>query len=531
MIRVRVSNVRLSLGESADALPGLVAAKLGVPAGDLGPLRIRRRSLDARRKSNLHYLHTVDVDAPISPDAAASTADVSVVPDVTPAELKPGSHMLNGRPVVIGAGPAGLFAAWQLAEQGYRPVLLERGRAVEKRRIDTASFWKRGELDPESNVLFGEGGAGAFSDGKLTTRIKDPLQQRVLEILVECGAPESTAYEARAHLGTDALPRILRTVRERLTEMGADIRFGVRLDRLVQDHGRITTLDTSDGMVSSNAVIAAIGHSARDTYTMFHESGVTMEPKPFSVGVRVQHWQEIIDRAQYGRERGELDAAEYVLKCSRTRVGRAVYSFCMCPGGTVIPCASEPESLCCNGMSGKSRSGPLANGAIIAQVSADDFPQPGPMGGIEYQRRIERAAFESTGGTYALPYMSLDDLVGGWKTRGSKSDPAMRRFPRAESVDLSLLLPEPVMTAIREASRGFARTIPGWHGSGAVAFGVETRTSAPLRIVRGDDGQSVSTPGLYPAGEGAGYAGGIVSAAVDGMRMARAVIQRFAPPK
>lgn len=531
MTTVRLTNVSLLVGEPEDRLREICARMLHLSPNDLGPLRLKRRALDARKPTRLRRVYTVEVDVPLTPEKAARLSGVTVVPEMPQRTLTLGTRPLRGRPVVVGAGPAGLFAAWRLGEMGYCPLLLERGKPVEERRRDTGLFWKRGILDPDSNVLFGEGGAGAFSDGKLTTRIKDPLRHEVLEHLVECGADESILYDARPHLGTDRLYYLLRELRNRLIAQGADIRFNTRLDDLRLEEG-VVGIATNRGLLETNALILAIGHSARDTYRMLRRRGVAMEPKPFAVGVRVQHRQELIDRAQYGRAYGkaDLDPAEYVLTCKTTRVGRSVYSFCMCPGGTVIPCASEPGTLCCNGMSGRSRSGRFANGAIVAHVTLDDVPTGDPLAGVEYQVRIERSAFESTGGTYALPMMPFVDFVNDRPPQRRTTRLAKGRFPRADTVDIRNLLPAQVVAAIREASHQFARSIPDWIADDAVVFGVETRTSAPVRIPRGADGQSISTPGLFPAGEGAGYAGGIVSAAVDGLRAAEAVIQLHARP-
>ena len=528
---VRVANVKLPLGSTEQSLVSEVARRLNVSADELGPLRIRRRALDARKASNLHYVYTVEADVALSPNQVASITGVDPVRAQDSRRVIPGEREIRGRPVVVGAGPAGLFAAWRLAEYGYRPILLERGKPVEHRRYDTAAFWKQGTLDPDSNVLFGEGGAGAFSDGKLTSRIKDPRKDEVLDVLVQCGASASIAYDARPHVGTNRLPYILQELRQQLISRGTEIRFDTRVTDFAVD-GTIRYVDTNHERIESDAVVLAIGHSARDTYEMLVDRGIALEPKPFAMGIRVQHSQALIDRAQYGRAAGTkgLEAAEYVLTCARTNVGHAVYSFCMCPGGAVIPCASEPGALCCNGMSGEYRSGPYANGAIVAEVPVEVF-NSGPLGGVALQRIWEQKAFQSTGGTYALPVMKLDDFVRDRFSKPGTSELALRRFPRAEFTDLRKLLPDETVMAIRQASLQFDRQIRGWLGSGAVAFGIETRTSAPVRILRGESGESVSTPGLFPAGEGAGYAGGIVSAAVDGLRAAEAFIAKYAPPR
>ena len=531
-MKLRVANLALPVGASEESLYELVAQKLDVLPGDVHDLRIRRRSLDARKRTRLQRVYTVIVDVDLTPDAVVSLRGVDQYEEPEREKTIPGNRALSGRPVVIGAGPAGLFAAWRLACEGYAPVLLERGKPVEERRRDTTRFWKHGVLDPESNVLFGEGGAGTFSDGKLTARTKDPRQETVLDLLVACGAPAEVRYDSRAHLGTDSLPKILQNLRQSLVEAGTDVRFNSCVRGIESDESGLAGVVTSEGTHQTNAAILAIGHSARDTYQSLFDSGVLMEQKPFAAGIRVQHRQEIINRSQYGSDVPPegLEAAEYILKRPTTKARRAVYSFCMCPGGSVIPCASAHNELFCNGMSGKNRGGPFANGAVVAQVPTSDFPGNSPLAGVEYQRMLETAAFEATGGTYALPMMPLDDLVRNRPPAEHNYALALRRFPRSETVDLRNLLPDGVLAAISEASFGFSRSVRGWHGSGAVAFGVETRTSAPVRIPRGQDGQSLSTPGLFPTGEGAGYAGGIVSAAVDGIRMAEALITAFSRP-
>ncbi len=529
---VRVTDIALPLDADETALRGEIARRAEVQPGDVADVRIRRRAVDARSHTRLRHVYTVEADVPVSADRIDSLPGVTPVTERVPNPPAPGSRPLHGRPVVVGSGPAGLFAAWRLAQHGYAPLLLERGKAVEERRIDTAAFWKRGELDPDSNVLFGEGGAGAFSDGKLTTRIKDPRRDEVLHTLAECGAPSSITFDARPHVGTNRLPRILHEMRRRLIAAGCDVQFSTRVDDVDTADGRVAGIRANGGRYDANAVILAIGHSARDTYAMLHEQGIAMEAKAFAMGVRVQHRQELVDRAQYGKAAGShgLEPAEYVLRSARTKVGRAVYSFCMCPGGAVIPCASEPGMLCCNGMSGESRSGAYANGAVVAEVSTSDFPEAGALGGVELQRLWERRAYEASGESYALPVMPLDDLAADRYARRKPGDLALRRFPRAEPCDLRPLMPDQVSSAIREATQRFARQIPGFLGSGAVAFGIETRTSSPVRILRSAEGESVSHRGLFPAGEGAGYAGGIVSAAVDGLRAAEALIQAYARP-
>jgi len=523
--------VTLRYDDPPERLRDACAQRLDLDPGRVGTIAVVRRSLDARSRGVPRRVYTVDVEAPIASDRISTLSGVTPVPEDVRHDPRPGSLELRGRPVVVGAGPAGLFAAMRLCELGYAPAVLERGQPVGQRSRDAAAFWRGGDPDPDSNVLFGEGGAGAFSDGKLTTRIKDPRKGDVIRHLLACGAPESIAFDSRAHVGTDLLPRILRRFRSRLIGSRAKVRFGVRVDGIVADD-TMTGLVTNDGQIDANAVVLAIGHSARDTYEMLQRAGVAMEAKPFAVGVRAQHYQDVVDQASYGRYAGAdgLDHPEYTLRCSRTNAGRAVYSFCVCPGGVAIPCATEPGAICCNGMSGSKRSGPHANGGIVAEATLADMPGDGPLAGIEFQRRLERAAFAAGGGSYALPMMSLRDFVQDRYRRRNPSRLAVRSFPRAEQTDLRPLLPERQLAAIRQACERFDRTIPGWLSESAVAFGVETRTSAPVRILRGESGESVSHPGLYPAGEGAGYAGGIVSAAVDGIRAAEALVASYARP-
>ena len=538
MLVLSLSDISVPFGESEDVLRDLCAARLGVPAAELGNLRVRRRALDARHSSRLRYVYTIEVEAPLTQEQAQRISGAKVVGSTLARRVEFGTRRLVERPVVVGAGPAGLFAAWKLAENGYRPILIERGKPVEARRTDTTGFWKYGRLNPDSNVLFGEGGAGAFSDGKLTSRSKDWRRDDVLDRLARCGAGDSVRYEARPHVGTDRLFYVLKQMRATLRALETEILFETRVEDILIDREMVLGVRCApEVVVPTNALILACGHSARDTYHALRARGVALEQKPFAMGIRVQHRQEIIDTAQYGRRAvshegrdRSLQPAEYVLRCPKTSTGRSVFSFCVCPGGAVIPCASEPGGLFCNGMSGRNRGGRFANGAIVAQIPTTDFASTDPLSGIDFQRHWEVAAFESTGGTYALPMMPLVSFVQGSSPPRRVQGLAKGLFPRADLVDLTSLLPPSVVQAVREASHEFSKTIRGWLTPDAVAFGIETRTSSPVRILRREDGQSENVTGLFPAGEGAGYAGGIVSAAVDGMRAAEHLMAIFAPP-
>ena len=430
------------------------------------------------------------------------------------------------RPVVIGMGPAGLFAGLILAQMGFRPVILERGKAVRERTKDTFGLWRQGVLNPESNVQFGEGGAGTFSDGKLHSQIKDPrhLGRKVLEEFVKAGAPEEILYASKPHIGTFRLVGMVEKMRETIQALGGEICFQSRVDDIEIANGKVCGVMLASGEhIATNHLVLAVGHSARDTFEMLHKRGVYIEAKPFSIGFRIEHPQSLIDRARYGSNAGNplLGAADYKLVHHASN-GRSVYSFCMCPGGTVVAAASEPERVVTNGMSQYSRNERNANSGIVVGVSPEDFPG-GPLTGIEFQRRWESRAYELGGRNYQAPGQLVGDFLAG---RPSRNFGAVQPSytPGVHLCDLSTALPDYAIAAIREALPAFAKQIKGFDLPDAVLTGVETRTSSPIRIKRHDDDlQSINTRGLYPAGEGAGYAGGILSAAVDGIRVAEAV--------
>ncbi len=525
---LRLTELRLPLDHPPEALREAVLERLGIPADDLLSLAVARRGYDARRRSAILLVYAVDVSVRDESSVLtrfAGNPRIGPAPDTTyrfPVHV----DALSERPIVIGTGPCGLMAALTLAEMGFRPLILERGKLVRERTRDTWGLWRRGILNPESNVQFGEGGAGTFSDGKLYSGIKDHrgLGRRVLTTFVEAGAPEEILWSSKPHIGTFRLVTVVEGIRARIEALGGTYRFGARVDDLVLDaQRRVRGVVLADGSeIDASAVVLAIGHSARDTFAMLHRRGVSAVAKPFSIGVRIEHPQALIDRARFGGFAGHplLGAADYKLVHHASN-GRSVYSFCMCPGGRVVAATSETGCVATNGMSQYSRAEFNANAGIVVGVTPADYPGDA-LAGIGFQQDWERRAFAAGGGTYAAPAQLVGDLLERRASRALGSVGASYQ-PGVEAVDLAACLPGFAVEAIREAVGRFAREIPGFAMHDAVLTGVETRTSSPIRIVRGADGHSVNTPGLFPAGEGAGYAGGILSAGVDGIRVAEAV--------
>jgi uncharacterized protein len=531
---LRLTDLKLPLDHAPDALAQAVVARLGVPADELREHRVVRRANDARKKSAIQLIYTVDAE--VADEGAvllrlAGDARVRPAPDTRYRPPVQGRARPGRRPVVVGAGPCGLFAGLLLAEMGLEPIILDRGKAVRERTKDTWDLWRRGRLHPESNVQFGEGGAGTFSDGKLYSQIKDPrhLGRKVLEEFVLAGAPEDILTEAHPHIGTFRLVSMVERMRAKVEALGGEYRFGHRvtdleIEREAGGGRRVRGVVLADGeRIETDHLVLAVGHSARDTFEMLQAQGVHLEAKPFSIGVRIEHPQSWIDRARFGASAGHpvLGAAAYKLAhhCSN---GRTVYSFCMCPGGTVVAAASEPGRLVTNGMSQYSRNERNANAGLVVDVTPADFPGEGPLAGVAFQRRWEEAAFHAGGATYAAPGQRVGDfLAGRSSTALGEVVPSYR--PGVTPTDLSHCLPDYAVAAMREALPVFGRQIAGFDAADAVMTGVETRTSSPVRIRRGDTLESVNTSGLYPGGEGAGYAGGILSAAVDGIRLAEAV--------
>ncbi len=508
--RFRVESVRLPLSGEWD-LAEEARRKLGLPLGAVRSASILGRSLDARGQRPPVHVCTLGVELAEGVETAGLKPWTGRHPDPAPSPA-----LASVRPIVVGAGPAGLFAALRLAAHGMKPVILERGKPVEERAVDVARYFRTGVPERDSNIQFGEGGAGTYSDGKLTCRSKDPMKDWVLARFVKAGAPPETAYDARAHLGTDRLRGIVSCIRTSLTERGASYRFGTRVTGLILSGGRVTGVETDKGPLAGDAVFLAVGHSAVDSFEFFRAASVSLSAKGFAVGLRIEADQESIDRDRYGKWAGShgLGAASFALT-GRDGHGRGVYSFCMCPGGVVIPAATEPEGLVVNGMSGSKRSSRYANAAIVAEVRASDFDCD-PWKGIALRRRHEAAAMELAG-PRAVPAQKVADYL-----EGRVGPPGKSNCPwPLKAADLSGCLPEYVHGALREVLPVMIRELPPL-GSGRL-LGVETRTSSPVRIDRGEDMQSVSHAGLYPIGEGAGYAGGIMSSAIDGAKAADAL--------
>jgi uncharacterized protein len=528
-VRLRLDVAIAHSAPQADADLLRAAAKaLAVEPARVRAIEVVRRALDARRgRRTPTYLYTLDAEIDEHPRRPERNANVRPVPAPFTRLSSPRAGPSAPPIAVIGAGPAGLFAAWHLAESGAKVILLERGKPVEKRARDFGRFRGRGLLDPESNLCFGEGGAGTYSDGKLTTRKNDPLVREVFERLVEVGAPARILVDAKPHIGTNKLYRMLQALRRRLIELGVDIRFDTRMERLAIEGGRVRGIETNRGRIDAGRVLLAMGHSARDTFEALAAQNVPMEAKAFAVGVRAEHPQALIDRAQYHSPRGRpetLPPADYRL--THQESDRGVYSFCMCPGGMIVPTATEPGTVVVNGMSTATRSTPFANSGLVVQVDAKDFAaitkRSDPLAGIEFQRILERAAFEAGGRSYFAPAMLASDLVAG-RARGSLADTHFR--PGLTPADLGSVLPKFIIEGLARALVRFDRTIPGYASSDANLIAVESRTSSPIHIPRDPETSEVpGFAGLSVAGEGPGYAGGITSAAIDGLKVAQAIL-------
>ncbi|MDE2561573.1 MAG: hypothetical protein KGL48_04930 [Sphingomonadales bacterium] len=532
---LRLSGLSLPLDHPSEALPQAICARLGIAAQALVGFSVFRRGNDARRRHAILLVYTLDIELEGEAEVLerlAGDKDVRPTPDMTwhpPVRAPEGWSGL--RPVVIGAGPCGLFAGLVLAQMGLRPIILDRGKVVRQRTRDTWGLWRRGELNPDSNVQFGEGGAGTFSDGKLYCRVKDPrfLGRKVLEEFVRAGAPDDILWEAHPHIGTFRLVTMVESLRATIEELGGEYRWQTRVEDIALDPApdggrRLRGLHLSDGsFLEADHVVLAVGHSARPTFEMLHQRGVHIEAKPFSIGVRIEHPQSWIDRARYGACAGhpDLGAAAYALShhCGN---GRTVYSFCMCPGGRVVAATSEAGRVVTNGMSQYSRAEFNANsGLVVAIDPARDYPD-GPLAGIAFQRHWESLAYEAGGGGYAAPGQRVEDFLAGRpSTALGEVTPSYK--PGVTMTDLSRCLPGFAVEAMREALPVFGRQIARYDDPDVVMTGVETRTSSPVRITRGPDFQSLNTRRLFPAGEGAGYAGGILSAAIDGIRVGEAV--------
>jgi hypothetical protein len=526
---LRLTELKLPLDHPPEALRAAILKRLELADDALLGFSIFKRSYDARKKHALLLVYAVDVD--VKNEAAQlkkfrNDPHVKPSPDMDYQFVGHAPDDLGERPIVVGFGPCGIFAALVLAQMGFRPIVLERGKAVRERTQDTWGLWRKHVLNPESNVQFGEGGAGTFSDGKLYSQIKDPrhLGRKVLTEFVKAGAPDEILYVSKPHIGTFRLVGMVETMRHEIESLGGEIRFQQRVTDVLIEQGGIEGVTLASGeILRSQHVVLALGHSARDTFEMLHARGVHMEAKPFSIGFRIEHPQSLIDQARLGPNAGNplLGAADYKL-VHHARNGRAVYSFCMCPGGTVVAATSEPGRVVTNGMSQYSRNERNANAGIVVGITPADFPGDDPLAGIELQRKLEARAFELGGGNYDAPAQRVGDFLEGKpSTQLGSVEPSYK--PGVHLTDLATALPDYAIEAIREALPAFDQQIKGYAMTDAVLTGVETRTSSPVRIARGDDFQSLNVKGLYPAGEGAGYAGGILSAGVDGIKVAEAV--------
>ena len=529
---IRITELRLPIDHAPEALEAAILKRLHIPAKDLIHFEIFKRSYDARKNAALSFIYTVDLsvkneesllkqfdgDIHIRPSPDTSYHFVAKAPESN----EDGKAL---RPVVIGFGPCGIFAALVLAQMGFKPIVLERGKKVRERTQDTWGLWRKNILNPESNVQFGEGGAGTFSDGKLYSQIKDPkfYGRKVIHEFVKAGAPAEIIYVAKPHIGTFRLVGVVEKMRQEIIDLGGEIRFSQKVIGFDIRDEQITGVKIEGHAdLPASHVILALGHSARDTFEALHAAGVFMEAKPFSVGFRIEHPQSLIDRARLGPHAGNelIGAADYKL-VHHAKNGRSVYSFCMCPGGTVVAAASEPNRVVTNGMSQYSRNERNANAGIVVGITPEDYPG-GPLAGIEFQRAIESKAFELGGGTYEAPGQLVGDFLEGKpSTKFGSVQPSYK--PGVHLTDLAESLPAYAIEAIREALPAFEKQIKGFSMKDAVLTGVETRTSSPLRITRGANFQSLNIKGLYPAGEGAGYAGGILSAGVDGIKVAEAL--------
>ena len=528
---VLVKEIVTELEESTDAAIERARKLLGVDAGEVQNAYLAKTSLDARRRDRVRFVHSVSF---VLEDEQAAIARHSGNRQISLVEPPPlayarGSRPLASRPVIAGFGPAGMFAGLLLAREGYRPLIFERGAPVEKRAALVERFWQTGELCPDTNVQFGEGGAGTFSDGKLTTRIGDPKSGWVLDELVRFGAPPEILHKAKPHVGTDRLRQIVKAMREEILRLGGEICFETPITGLCMKNQKLRAVKTKQGEHSAELLVLATGHSARDTFLMLEQQGFLLEAKPFSVGVRIEHPQAHIDRGLYGGLAGHpaLPPGEYQL--SHRQGERGVYTFCMCPGGVVVPSSSEPEMVVTNGMSYHARDGKNANAALVVSVTPQDYGTA-PLDGVRFQQRLERAAFAAGGGGYRAPAQDAASFLAG--KRGLQLGHVTPSYCLGVTeTNFTQLFPDFITGMLRDGLVRFGRKLPGFDCKDAILTGIETRTSSPVRILRGADLQAVGMQGVYPCAEGAGYAGGIMSAAVDGLRAAIAMIEQYAPAK
>ena len=526
---IRLNEIKLPLDHNDDALGQAICEKFAVDPDDINGFTVHKRAYDARNKANILLIYTLDIDLANSAhllDQFSRDPHVRAAPDMTYQFVAQAPSDLTQRPVVVGLGPCGLFAALILAQMGFKPIVLERGKAVRERTKDTFGFWRKQPLNPESNVQFGEGGAGTFSDGKLYSQIKDRKHygRKVLHEFVDAGAPEEIMYVSKPHIGTFKLVNMVEKMRAQIIELGGEIRFSCRVDGLdIKDDQLQGVHLSTDEYLPCEHLVLALGHSARDTFKMLYDTGVYLEPKPFSIGFRIEHEQSMIDECRFGENAGNpiLGAADYKL-VHHCKNGRSVYSFCMCPGGTVVAAASEEGRVVTNGMSQYSRHERNANSAIVVGITPEqDYPGH-PLAGIDLQRKLEELAYQVGGQNYHAPAQLIGDFLAG-RSSQALGEVVPSYKPGITLTDLSQVVPDYVVDAIREAIPAFNRQIKGFAKKDGLLTGVETRTSSPVCIKRGKDYQSINVKGLYPAGEGAGYAGGIWSAGIDGIKVAEAL--------
>lgn len=533
---LRVSNLKISIEATKEAellketLLKKIAKAMAVPKFVIEDYMIVKRSLDARKKTDVFYVYTVDVVVSDEERILKRVRNNQVVIAPNEAyEFVCEKIELEKRPIVVGFGPSGMFAGLLLAEMGAKPIILERGFDVDTRKKDVERFWEEGILNPESNVQFGEGGAGTFSDGKLTTRSKDKRCKKVLEELVSAGAKEEILWEAKPHIGTDLLQGVVKNIREKIIALGGEVRFGAKVSEILVENQEIQGVLLEQGeRLLSDTVVLAVGHSARDTFEMLHEKEMKLEQKPFAMGVRIEHKQDAINRRQHGEFSQQLPPAEYALTYTTSKK-RAVYTFCMCPGGYVVGASSEEGHLSINGMSYNKRDGENANSAVLVQIMPTDFPTDTPLSGMEFQRELERKAFEIGGGDYTAPIQRVGDFLK--QKDYSKEDmlhselnPTYR--PKQKEIDMRDIFPNFMIEALKEALPEMGKKLKGFDAKESILTAVESRSSSPVRMVRLEDGMSENMKGLYPIGEGAGYAGGIVSAGIDGILVAERIAKR-----
>lgn len=536
-MKIRLSEIRMEIDEDKDKLLETACEKLQIKKQHVKNWWIERQSLDARRKRDIYFVYTIVVE--VADDnlpninVKFTDKDLEIINEEKEEQIISGNTYLSYPPVVVGMGPSGLFAAWQLAKLGYKPLVLERGKNVFAREHDVAKFWQDGTLNTESNVQFGEGGAGTFSDGKLTTRIKDKRVKLILDTLIKAGAPPEIAYLAKPHLGTDKLRKIAANLRREIISCGGKVFFQSKVTGFKISEGKVGALIVNDKFeLPVSMCVLAIGHSARDTYRALYENDVQMEAKPFAIGLRVEHPQHMIDYAQFGKWAGNprLGAADYHLSYRNKELNRAAYTFCMCPGGYVIGASSEENKLTVNGMSYHGRSSGISNSAVVVAVGEKDYDYSKPLSGMEFQEKWEKKAYNLGGGDFVAPVQTVDDFIKDTVKQTSSRLMQASYKPAVKEANLRDCLPEEIGETLSEALQDFDKKIWGFASNKGILTGIETRTSAPLKISRGRDFQAVGIHGLYPIGEGAGYAGGIISAAVDGVKAAQMIVSVHSKP-